>query len=343
MRKLATLKRLFDDRALYCQLIVTRRCNLACGYCNEFDAVSKPVPYEELIRWMDHLIDELGVTIMDFLGGEPLLHPRIADLVRHAHEKGCWTNIITNGLLLSDDLVEALNSAGLDSMCVSIDRVNPTDFTHKGLRPLRRKLARLRERADFQVECNAVLCEETFDEFEELVLELKALGFPVRCGVRHYEGKLDLNEAVRERLEWFHSHFRHWRIAPMMDLHRARIDGNAPEWKCAGGYKFLYIDEFGTVKACSQVSLREPKHVLDMSVADLKANDHHKPCEKECGVSCVIQTSLITANPIGYAARCAQHLIQTRGQGVAYGGFQKASTRRRAEREAEKTGVGAGT
>ena len=80
-----------------------------------------------------------------------------------------------------------------------------------------------------------------------------------------------------------------------------------------------------------------------MSVADLKANDHHKPCEKECGVSCVIQTSLITANPIGYAARCAQHLIQTRGQGVAYGGFQKASTRRRAEREAEKTGVGAGT
>src|SRR5690606_25489736 len=83
MRKLATLKRLFDDRALYCQLIVTRRCNLACGYCNEYDSFSKPVPYDELVRRMDHLIDRLGVTIMDFLGGEPLLHPRIADLVRH--------------------------------------------------------------------------------------------------------------------------------------------------------------------------------------------------------------------------------------------------------------------
>jgi hypothetical protein len=129
MRKLATLKRLFDHRALYCQLIVTRRCNLACGYCNEFDSVSKPVPYEELVRWMDHLVGELGVTIMDFLGGEPLLHPRIADLVHYAHEKGCWTNIITNGLLLSDEKIEALNRAGLDSMCVSIDRVNPTDFT----------------------------------------------------------------------------------------------------------------------------------------------------------------------------------------------------------------------
>jgi len=253
MRKLATLKRLVDDRALYCQLIVTRRCNLACGYCNEYDSFSKPVPYDELVRRMDHLIDRLRGTIMDFLGGEPLLHPRIADLVRHAHDKGCWTNIVTNGLLLSDELVDALNEAGLDSMCVSIDRLEPNEFTHKALRPMRKKLARLRERARFQVECNAVLCEETLDEFEPLVLELKALGFPVRCGVRHYEGRLDLNDAVRKKLEWFHSHFRHWRIAPMMDLYRARIEGKEPQWKCTGGYKFLYVDEFGTVKACSQV------------------------------------------------------------------------------------------
>lgn len=182
MRKLATLKRLFDDRALYCQLIVTRRCNLACGYCNEFDQVSQPVPYETLVERIDHLTDTLGVTIMDFLGGEPLLHPRMADLVAHARSKGCWTNIITNGLLLSEKLVVALNEAGLNSMCVSIDRIHPTDFTHKGLRPLRRKLAALRSHAQFQVETNTVLCEETVDEFEELVAALKELGFPVRCG-----------------------------------------------------------------------------------------------------------------------------------------------------------------
>lgn len=323
MRKLATLQRLFDDRALYCQLIVTRRCNLACSYCNEFDHVSKPVPYETLVQRIDHLVDELGVTIMDFLGGEPLLHPRIADLVAHARAKGCWTNIITNGLLLSRARVEALNEAGLDSMCVSIDRVNPTEFTHKGLKPLRRKLQALRDHARFQVETNTVLCEETLDEFEALVLELKALGFPVRCGVRHYEGRLELTGEVREKLEWFHSHFRHWRIAPMMDLHYARMAGEEPEWKCTGGYKFLYVDEFGTVKACSQVSLPVPRNVMEMTVADLKANDRHKPCEKDCGVSCVIQTSLLTAHPVRYAARCARHLLTTRGAGEAsaFGSF----------------------
>ena len=312
MRKLATIKRLFDDRALYCQLIVTRRCNLACGYCNEFDKVSQPVPFETLTARMNHLIDELGVTIMDFLGGEPLLHPRIADLVAHAHERGCWTNIITNGFLLSDDLVGKLNLAGLDSMAVSIDRITPTDFTHKGLVPLRKKLARLRQNARFKVEVNVVLCEETLDEFESIVEEIKQLGFPVRCGVRHYEGRMEFSDTLREKFDWFQHHFRHWRIAPMLDLHQARLAGRPADWKCSGGFKYLYVDEFGTVRACSQVHLQDRHNVLDMTRAHLKANDCHKNCEKECGVSCVIQTSLMTQKPIRYALRCAQHVVSSR-------------------------------
>lgn len=328
MKKLATLSRLFDDRALYCQLIVTRRCNLACGYCNEYDKVSRPVPYETLVAYIDHAVDELGVTIMDFLGGEPLLHPRLPGLIAHAKARGCWTNIITNGLLLSEDMVDALNEAGLDSMAVSIDRMNGTDYTHKALKPLRRKLEHLRDHARFQVETNTVLCEETLDEFEELVLALKEMGFPVRTGVVHDQGRLHMTDRLREKLEWFNANFRHWRIAPMMDLHKARMRGEEPEWKCAGGYKYLYVDEHGMVKACSQVDLRNPKPLLDMSRADLKANDYHKECESDCGVSCVIQTSLITSNPMAYAARCAQHVVSTRGQGASMGGIRKQAGRR---------------
>jgi len=39
----------------------------------------------------------------------------------------------------------------------------------------------------------------------------------------------------------------------------------------------------------------------------------------------VIQTSLVTANPLRYAARCVQHLVATRGTGVDLGGFKRAS------------------
>ncbi|MGC2322316.1 MAG: radical SAM protein, partial [Terriglobales bacterium] len=65
---------LSTDRPVLAHLIPMRRCNLACAYCNEFDAVSKPVPLETMFRRIDKLA-ELGTTIMTVSGGEPLLHP----------------------------------------------------------------------------------------------------------------------------------------------------------------------------------------------------------------------------------------------------------------------------
>jgi MoaA/NifB/PqqE/SkfB family radical SAM enzyme len=62
------------------QLVVIRRCNLACGYCNEFDDHSPPVPFDELCRRIDKIY-ELGAWSIEFTGGEPLEHPRLVDLV----------------------------------------------------------------------------------------------------------------------------------------------------------------------------------------------------------------------------------------------------------------------
>src|ERR1019366_9778521 len=38
-------------------IVPTRRCNLACTYCNEFDDFSKPVPAVEMLRRIDLLAD----------------------------------------------------------------------------------------------------------------------------------------------------------------------------------------------------------------------------------------------------------------------------------------------
>ncbi|MBD0327334.1 MAG: radical SAM protein, partial [Pyrinomonadaceae bacterium] len=55
-------------------IIPMRRCNLACGYCNEYDKVSEPVPLEVMKRRLDHLA-ALGTSIITISGGEPLMHP----------------------------------------------------------------------------------------------------------------------------------------------------------------------------------------------------------------------------------------------------------------------------
>ncbi len=51
-------------------IIPMRRCNLDCGYCNEYDEVSKPVPLEEMKHRLDLLAD-MGTSMITISGGEP--------------------------------------------------------------------------------------------------------------------------------------------------------------------------------------------------------------------------------------------------------------------------------
>src|ERR1700723_4202199 len=92
-------------------IVPTRRCNLACTYCNEFDDFSKPVPASEMIRRID-LPANLGTSIIAFSGGEPLLHPELDDLIVRIRQRGAIAGMITNGLLLTKDRIERLNRAG---------------------------------------------------------------------------------------------------------------------------------------------------------------------------------------------------------------------------------------
>ena len=62
---------LFTNAPLDAQLIVTRRCNLSCGYCSEYDSFSDPVPTADLKERIDAL-HRLHSTNITMLGGEPL-------------------------------------------------------------------------------------------------------------------------------------------------------------------------------------------------------------------------------------------------------------------------------
>jgi len=50
------------------QIVPARFCNLSCGYCNEYDKVSEPVPLEEMNRRIDHL-GRLGTAMIGISGG----------------------------------------------------------------------------------------------------------------------------------------------------------------------------------------------------------------------------------------------------------------------------------
>lgn len=81
-----------------CNYYVTYRCNASCGFC---DIWEKPSPYvtpEDVSRNLADL-KKMGVRVIDFTGGEPLLHRQLPLFLRQAKELGFITTLTTNTLL----------------------------------------------------------------------------------------------------------------------------------------------------------------------------------------------------------------------------------------------------
>jgi MoaA/NifB/PqqE/SkfB family radical SAM enzyme len=90
------------------QVVVTRLCNLTCGYCTEYDRTSDPAPYGELALRLAKLAELIAWAVC-LTGGEPM-HPRLPDLVAEMKRLGFKRRmLITNGTRLTTGLIEALN------------------------------------------------------------------------------------------------------------------------------------------------------------------------------------------------------------------------------------------
>ena len=83
---------------ILCNYYVTYRCNATCGFC---DIWERPSPYVTLEHARANFRDlkQLGVRVIDFTGGEPLLHRQLPELLAEAKQHGFITTLTTNGLL----------------------------------------------------------------------------------------------------------------------------------------------------------------------------------------------------------------------------------------------------
>ncbi|MFQ5890360.1 MAG: radical SAM protein [Gemmatimonadota bacterium] len=99
----------------------TSACNLACLGCYRTNDPKSHKPLEQIDRELDvftRLRTSDGISIA---GGDPLTHPRIADIVALVAKRGIKPILNTNGLTLTHELLVELKRAGLKGLTVHID------------------------------------------------------------------------------------------------------------------------------------------------------------------------------------------------------------------------------
>ncbi len=277
-------------------VVATRRCNLACAYCSEFDGTSRPVPLDAMFERIDRLGD-LGTAVITISGGEPLLHPDLDDIIRRVAATGAISGVITNGYLLGEERIRRLNGAGLDHLQISIDNVSPDDVSKKSLKVLDRKLQLLADHAEFHVNINSVVGGGVRHPEDALTIGRRAiaLGFTSTVGIVH-DRRGQLRPLTEEEVSVFEAlmRFDKRNYSRFNQFQRNIASGRPNDWRCRAGARYLYVCEDGLVHYCSQQRGAPAIPLAEYTRADLRREFlSEKACAPNCTVSCVHQISFI--------------------------------------------------
>jgi radical SAM protein with 4Fe4S-binding SPASM domain len=101
---------------------ITSQCNLRCAHC--FSAASRR-PHDELssdeCRRIIDCMATLGVVMVGWTGGEPLMRCDLEELTEYAWDRGIRSNVTTNGVLLDRARAQRLIAAGCHTIQISLD------------------------------------------------------------------------------------------------------------------------------------------------------------------------------------------------------------------------------
>jgi MoaA/NifB/PqqE/SkfB family radical SAM enzyme len=174
------------EHPIYLVHALTARCNARCGFCawnpefyNPEEQLSTPA-----IKRLYGDARQMGFIGLSIWGGEPLLHPDFEEVVRHAHDLGLVTNMVTNGFLLEKKLDPVARY--IDRVSISLDHPSSKHDELRRIRGLFEKIVagtrELRRRAPQKTivfVCTlqkANVDPKTLRELAELMADLGVLG-----------------------------------------------------------------------------------------------------------------------------------------------------------------------
>lgn len=102
---------------------VTNKCNLQCPMCPNKDIPAQDKGFMDFGLYQK-IIGQLGTKVNDiylFHRGEPLLHPKLAEMIDYAKKTPATVRIHTNGTLMDKSITDKIIASGLDFISFSFD------------------------------------------------------------------------------------------------------------------------------------------------------------------------------------------------------------------------------
>jgi PqqA peptide cyclase len=245
---------------------LTHRCPLQCPYCSNPLALEASSAELDTDTWRRVIAEaaDLGALQIHFSGGEPTARRDLEQLVEAANAAGLYTNLITAGVLLSKERLEALAEAGLDHVQLSFqdseaagcDRIGG----YKGGFEKKLDCARWVQEVGLPLTLNMVVHRQNLEHLEQmLALAEKLAAQRVEIAHVQYYGWAYVNRAAlmptRDQLE---------QATKTVEAARERLKGImvidyvVPDYyarrpkSCMGGWgrQFLNISPAGKVLPC---------------------------------------------------------------------------------------------
>jgi hopanoid biosynthesis associated radical SAM protein HpnH len=155
-------------------------CNLACNGCGKIQHPTEILRQRLTVEQAVAAVEECGAPMVSIAGGEPLLHPQIAEMTQALLDKGRYVYLCTNALLLERKL-EKFTPHPRFAWVVHIDG--------------------LRERHD-----ESVSRDGTFDKAVAAIKKAKELGFVVNTNTTFFTN--DSPNTVREVLDFLNDELK---------------------------------------------------------------------------------------------------------------------------------------
>lgn len=270
-------------------------------YCSNIELldsknIASLIDYKYVINYFQGV-----VTSIDLLGGEPLLHPNIIDIIEAANRYGIKTSVVTNGQF-DGEIIERLINSNIKNIVISIEGMKNAHDHIRGAGSWDNAIFFLEKACEYikkknsltQIGINIVVNRFNKNEIIDLIDFTKI--YDISYQTTHLVAKgnavknlNDLSLDAEELIAFYESLCEYWIENPNLKIQLVQtphllekylsrkygINIQIAENKCVAGTQMISMDPYGNVFPCNLYkSGVETHNILKRSLSDIFSSFH---------------------------------------------------------------------